>query len=97
MTYTRANRVADKLDIRYGSAYYIIHEDLRYHKICARWVPKQLTDEHKQACVEMCMQYLQQYHEWDAFLQWIVTGDETCVHHYEPASECENMQMKHTP
>jgi hypothetical protein len=36
---------AEKLDISHGSVYSIIHEDLRYHKICARWVPEKLTDE----------------------------------------------------
>jgi hypothetical protein len=25
----------------------VTHEDLRYHNICARWVAKQLTDEHR--------------------------------------------------
>jgi hypothetical protein len=54
--------IADKLDISCGSAYSTIHDDLRYHKICARWVANQLTDEHKQACMETCMQFLQQYH-----------------------------------
>jgi hypothetical protein len=49
--------IADKLDISCGSAYSIIHEDFRCHNICAKWVPKQLTDEYEWACVEMCMQY----------------------------------------
>jgi len=69
---------AKKLDVSCGSAYSIIHEDFRYNKICVRWVQKQLEDEYKKACVEVCMQFLQQYHEeWEAFLQQIVTGDET--------------------
>jgi len=38
--------IADKLDVSYGYAYSIIHEDCGNHKICARWVPKQLIDEH---------------------------------------------------
>jgi hypothetical protein len=32
--------IAGKLVMSCGSAYSIIHEDLKYHKICARWVPK---------------------------------------------------------
>jgi hypothetical protein len=27
------------VDISYGSAYVIIHDDLSYLKVCARWVP----------------------------------------------------------
>jgi hypothetical protein len=37
------------MDISCESADSIIHKDLKYHKIYARWVPKQLTDEHKHA------------------------------------------------
>jgi hypothetical protein len=36
----------------------------------------------KWACMEMHMQFLQQYCEGEAFLQQIVTGDETWMHHY---------------
>jgi hypothetical protein len=44
--------IGNKLDFSCGSAYSTIHEDLRYHKICAVW-PKQLTDEPKWAYAEM--------------------------------------------
>jgi len=42
--------MVDKLDTSCGSEYSIICKGLEYHKICARWVSKQLTDEHKWAC-----------------------------------------------
>jgi hypothetical protein len=47
----------DKLDIRYGSVHFIIREDLDYHKICARRVPEQFTDKHKQECLKTCMHF----------------------------------------
>jgi hypothetical protein len=49
---------ADKLDISCGSAYFIIHEDLRYRKICVRWVHKQLKDEHEWAYMEVHAVYV---------------------------------------
>jgi len=33
---------------------------------------------------------------WRRVLQWIVTGNETWVHHYEPTSKCHCMDWKHT-
>jgi hypothetical protein len=48
--------------------------------------------EHKQVCVETCMQFLQQYCEEDALQQWIITSNGTWVHHYEPASVKASMQ-----
>jgi hypothetical protein len=41
------NHTANKLVISCGPEYSIIYENLRYQN-SARWVPKQLTDEHKQ-------------------------------------------------
>jgi len=39
--------VACSLQISHGSAYQIIHDELGFHKISARWVPRELTAEHK--------------------------------------------------
>jgi len=41
------DEVANRLQISHGSAYEIIHKKLGYHKVCARWFPKQLTMLHK--------------------------------------------------
>jgi len=74
--------IAEKLDINSGSAY------SRYHKICARLVPKQLTEEHKPGRAETRMQCLGRYgEEGEASLQWTVTGEGTWVYHYESASK----------
>jgi len=58
-------------------------------------VPKQLTDECKQVHMEMCMQFLQCYTEGGFVVQWIVRGNETWTHHYEPASKYQSMEWKH--
>jgi hypothetical protein len=41
-------------------------------------------DYPKQACMEMCMQSLQQYHEEGDFLARHLSQAMKCVHHYEP-------------
>jgi hypothetical protein len=42
------------------------------------------------------MQFLQLCHEEaEAFVQWIVTGDETWGYCYELASKCQSMEWKH--
>jgi hypothetical protein len=45
--------------------------------------------------METCLQFLQQYDDGVALLQHIVTGDETWVHHYEPAGKHQNIEWKH--
>jgi hypothetical protein len=54
----------------------MVHINLRFHKVCARWVPKELTDEHERILLDIRSWHLVHYgKEDDNFLQWIVTGD----------------------
>ena len=48
------DEVAQSLQISFGSAQEIIHEILGYNKVSARWVPRQLTEEHKRRRMEIC-------------------------------------------
>ena len=46
--------------------------------------------------VDICQKHLYPYsNERDIFLDRIITGDETWVHHYEPESKWQNMEWKH--
>jgi len=79
-----------------GSAYSLIHDSLKFSKVCARWVPKELIEERKRKRLDVCSRHLARYREeGDNFLQHIVTGDETLIHHYEPESKRQSMQWKH--
>jgi len=55
------DEVACSLQISHDSAYQIIHDELGFHKLCARWVPRQLTAEHKRKRVEICQRLLNRY------------------------------------
>jgi hypothetical protein len=44
---SRRDGIAKQLNISIGSAYSVTHDNLQFHKVCARWVPKELTDKHK--------------------------------------------------
>ena len=71
--------------------------ELGFRKVCARWVPKQLTDVHKTNRLNTCRRHLERYeNEGNNFIERIVTGDETWVHHYEPESKRQSMSWKHT-
>jgi len=66
---------------------------LEYCKVCARWVPQVLTQEHKEHCMKVCQDLLNQNEaEGDSFLDHIITGDETWCHHYEPESKQQSME-----
>ena len=89
------DEVACSQQISQGSAYQIIHEQ-GFHKVCERWVPRELTAEHKRKRVEICQRSLDCYNnEGEEFLRRIFTEDETLVHHYEPESKRQSMEWKH--
>jgi hypothetical protein len=74
----------------------IVHERLSYRKVCSRWVPRQLTNEHKKTSMRSSLMLLQHLEEHgEAFLSRIVTRDETWVFHYTPESKAESMTWKH--
>ena len=68
--------------------YDIVSSHLGYRKVCARWVPKMQTEEHKKQLVACALTFLMHYHkEGDSMLSHIVTGDETWVSHITPESK----------
>jgi len=69
---------------------------LEYRKVCARWVPRMLKQEHKEQRIQVCQDLLKQYEaEGNSFLDRIITGDETWCHHYEPESKRQSMEWRH--
>lgn len=90
------DEVGNHAQISHGSAYEIIHNRLGFHKVCARWVPKQLTMMHKQMHLDICLQNLDHYYkEGDAFLDRIITGNKTWIHHYDLECKWQSVECKH--
>ena len=88
--------VAGRLNVSVSSACSLIYDSLKFSKVCARWVPKELTEERKRERLDVCSRHLARSRKkGDNFLQQIVTGDETWVHHYEPESKRQSMQWKY--
>jgi hypothetical protein len=71
----------------------IVTENLHFRKLCARWVPKNLTPEHKTKCMGSALSFLERYKkDGDEFLTQIVTSDETWVSHVTPEIKQQFMQ-----
>jgi hypothetical protein len=82
-----SRQLAVQLSVSNGSAMAIV-DALGYSKVCARWVPRSLTTEHRRQRKTICSEFLERFDaEREAFLSRIVTGDETWAHHYEPETK----------
>jgi histone-lysine N-methyltransferase SETMAR len=92
----RLSYIADERNISIGTVRNIVHEQLRYRKVCSRWVPKQLTEVYKSTRMGFSLVHLLRYHEEGVqFLQRIVTGDEMWVHHVTPERKQASTTSKH--
>ncbi|GFR17380.1 uncharacterized protein TNCT_164151 [Trichonephila clavata] len=77
--------------------YEVVTVKLGYRKLCARWVPKILTEEHKKKRLGFALNFLTRYAEAsDEFLDHIVTCNETWVYHHRPESTQQSMQWRHS-
>jgi hypothetical protein len=76
--------IAQQLNVSQGSPYSVVHDRLWLLKVCARLVLRQLTKEQKHCHVDICYCHLEcYYYEGENFLNCIIMGDETKIHHYE--------------
>lgn len=88
--------LAEEFHMSIGTAHMVVRKKLNYRKVCSQWVPRMLTDHHKEERMGWSLNHLMRYRaEGDAFLLSIVAGDESWCHHYEPSSKIDSMQWKH--
>ena len=88
--------ITESLNISIGSVSTIIHDHLKMTKVASHWVPKKLTDDQKACRVRISEECLRRYHEeGEAFLDSIVTEDESWFPLFSPESKRQSMQWKH--
>jgi histone-lysine N-methyltransferase SETMAR len=67
--------VATKLSMSVGSTHEILHDHLKLHRVCARWVPRILTEELKKHRVIVCKPCLSEFRQQGtAFLDSMLLG-----------------------
>jgi histone-lysine N-methyltransferase SETMAR len=85
--------LALECDLSVGTIHTIIHKDLGLSKVSARWVPRLLSDNHKQQHLEMARNFNKSYfNQGKAFLESIITMDESWVLYYTPETKQQSKQ-----
>ena len=93
----RANRrmtvrsIAEQMNIDKETVREILTEDLDMRKVCAKMVPKELTEEQKQRRVTICQDLLKRQGD---ILGRVITGDKTWVYQYDPETKRQSAQWK---
>lgn len=89
----KVHELADIVKISDGSVFTILHDYLGMQKLCAKWVPRELTVDQKQLRIdasEECLALLNRSKL--EFYRRYVTMDETWLHHFTPESNRQSAE-----
>jgi len=92
-----AKSIAEQLGISRERVGSIIHEDLDMRKLSAKWVPKCLNAYQKRQRCHSSVQLLEFFRrDPNDFLSRLVTMDETWLYHYDPETQQQSMEWRHS-
>ncbi|UYV70425.1 hypothetical protein LAZ67_7002954 [Cordylochernes scorpioides] len=80
-------QITDTLHMSTFVVHGIVTEDLQMRKVCAKLVPKVLTQDQKELRVLRCQELLDLIKNEPDFLNSVVTGDESWMFEYDPESK----------
>lgn len=86
--------LAEELNTNRETVRQILTIDLGKRKVCARFVPHQLTEDQQIARVAHCRDIIQTAENDPDFLDSIITGDETWCFKYDPDTKRQSEQWK---
>jgi len=75
--------VAEEVNLDRESVRRILREELNMRKVCAKMVPKVLSDEQKEHCKELCLDLLQHIENEPGLINLKITCDETWIFMYD--------------
>jgi [histone H3]-lysine36 N-dimethyltransferase SETMAR len=85
MTY---QQIECSLEISLPAIYSILHDHLKLRKVCARWMPHQLTRDQKWLRIQFCRESLKRFEGGRPRCVFdIITGDESWFYHYDPETK----------
>ena len=84
--------VAEELNVNRESVRTILLEELHMRKVCAKIVPKLLSDNQKEHRVRVCEDMLERIKADPDFLGRIITGNESWVFQYDPETKRQSQQ-----
>jgi histone-lysine N-methyltransferase SETMAR len=87
--------VVDKCVISKTTVHEILVQELHMNRICARWVPRMLSEENMTNRTEASRQFLRKFSQSGiGFLDRIITTDEAWFHYYDPETKQQSSQWK---
>ena len=70
----------------------ILTEELGMRKICAKMVPRNLTEQQWDAWVSVCAELLEEVEANPELMERVITGDESWFFHYDPETKRQSLE-----
>lgn len=81
------------LNISTGSTQTILTKELNLRKVCARWVPRLLTQDQKKERVSLAKETLKKFKKLDSKkISELIMGDKTWIYYFEPQRRINKKQ-----
>lgn len=84
--------ISEETGLSVGTVHTIVTEDLAMRKVCAKMVPKVLSEEQKQSRVEISQEIVDCIKEDEHFMDNVITGDETWIFQYDPETKRQSAE-----
>ncbi len=81
------DQITFQLQILHTTVHRILKRDLKLKKKSAKYIPRLLTDQHKQLRVEACMENMLWKCRVLNLFHHVITGDESYFHLYMPETK----------
>ncbi|VVC37210.1 Armadillo-like helical [Cinara cedri] len=79
--------IGEQLGLTHTTVHHILTNDLEMRKICAKMVPKILSQDQKDNRRDRCLDFLKQIENDPSFLERVITGDEPWIFEYDPETD----------
>ena len=88
--------ISEQFDISVGTVHTIIPEEPKMRKLCEKFVPSVLGEDHKERCCHDSREMVELINPDPAVLDALVTCDESWIYSYEPEINGKSSHWKHT-
>jgi hypothetical protein len=86
--------IADMINIDKETVRQILHNNLNMNKVCAKMVPKILSQDQKDNRKNICSDILQMINEQPNLLENVITCDEPWIFQYDSETKRQSMYWK---
>jgi len=86
--------IADKLNMSRETALLILTEELGVRKICAKMVPRNLTEQQQDARLSICADLQEQVAADPELMDRVITGDKSWFFQYDPETKFKSLEWR---